>query len=152
SGSTGSDRGTTHRPAARVTKSPTGFVSLIMTMLPVAVTPDAVVALPSITSCAPTMSAKIGATADCIACARVRSIVCSTSRGPTTWPVEKRSPFRIVNVYVLSSGLTAGGAAAISGIIDVNCDVGTSGKAMRLAHVAELISGDVPMTGSTVGA
>jgi hypothetical protein len=58
----------------RARKSADGFVSVIFSLFPVTTTPEALVALPSVTSAAPTMSLMNATEGDCIVFWRLRLI------------------------------------------------------------------------------
>jgi hypothetical protein len=131
----GRPEGTTHRlvPAFSA-KSSTGCVSLNVSFLPDARIPEACVAWPARTACAPAICANAGL-ADDLSRSN-RSIVNATSAAVTGAPVLKRSPFRSVNTYVLRSRETFGKSAASSGTGREPAGSGLSASRIKLAQVA----------------
>ena len=67
-------------------------------MLPLTLTPEAVLALPLTTFLAPTMSATNFAAGDCIAGFRSRLIAAAKFAGPSVFPSLNLMPLRIVKV------------------------------------------------------
>ena len=77
---------------------PSGWVSLIVSVLPLTVTPDAVFAFLSITACAPTMPVMNGAAGDCIAGFRARLIANAKFAAVTGLPSLNLKPVLTVIV------------------------------------------------------
>ena len=110
------------------------FVSLRVSVLPLATAPASVVALPSSIFCAPTMSAEHRAPhGDSIAGSRMRSSACAKARAVTREPSEKRASFRIgERVGPAPSRDRLGSASASSG-----CSRPALGKRLgRVVHQA----------------
>jgi hypothetical protein len=82
-----------------------------VSVLPLATTPRAVGALPSSTSCAPTMVSQ-SPTSPSISGSRMRSSARANVRAVTGFPSENRASLRIVNVYVRPFRDTTGSDSA----------------------------------------
>jgi len=84
--------------ASRAVKSGADFVSLIVSLLPLPMTPEAFLALPLRTASAPTMSAMNCPAGDCMAGFRSRLNAATKLAAVSVLPLLKRIPLRIVNV------------------------------------------------------
>ncbi len=91
-------------------------MSLMVSLLPLAMTPDVLEVLPLSSSCAPTMMSLVRNEVDEAIFAESRR---STARlklaAVTGWPFENLKPERMVKVYVFPSLETIGRPAATSG-------------------------------------
>ena len=85
-------------------------------MLPFALTPEIVRALPSITAWAPWTMSRNWTPVDCIRGFAKRLNASTKLRAVTGLPFENRKPGLIVNVYVLPSRETTGRPRATSGV------------------------------------
>src|SRR5262245_4690540 len=124
----------------RARKSGATFVSEIVSLLPFALIPVAVVALPSMTACAPLMSPMKSIAGETIFGLRSRFIAYAKLAADTAEPSANLKPLLTVKVYVLPSRDTAGRDVAASGTILVPpAAASLSGKLSSLHDVAYCI-------------
>ena len=120
----------------RARKSGDAFVSRTTNLLPLALTPEIVCALPSITAWAPWTMSRNCTPVDCILGFAKRLNASTKLRAVTACPFENRKPGLIVNVYVLPSREITGSPADTSGVATAPAAPSLSCQFMSLQAVA----------------
>ena len=121
---------------SRARKSGDAFVSWTTNLLPFALTPEIVRALPSITAWAPLTMSRNCTPVDCIRGFAKRLNESTKLLAVTGLPFEKRKPGLIVNVYVLPSRETIGSPRATSGVATAPATPSLSCQFISLQAVA----------------